>query len=173
MTSRPRRTRATARWSLVLALVLTAWLSAACGVTRGDEGNDMTMMIPNSPGGGYDQTGRAAVSVLERDQILDGSFEVTNVIGAGGSVAMTRLMNAEGDNHMMMTAGLGVVGSLYSFGVDYKLQDATPLAQLIEDQEGVLVPADSPYKTIDEFLAAWKKDPASSSGTRHATTDWN
>jgi putative tricarboxylic transport membrane protein len=159
MTSRPRRTRATARWSLVLALVLTAWLSAGCGVTRGDEGNDMTMMIPNSPGGGYDQTGRAAVSVLERDQILDGSFEVTNVIGAGGSVAMTRLMNAEGDNHMMMTAGLGVVGSLYSFGVDYKLQDATPLAQLIEDQEGVLVPADSPYKTIDEFLAAWKKDP--------------
>ncbi|RYP88870.1 tripartite tricarboxylate transporter substrate binding protein [Nocardioides guangzhouensis] len=163
MTSRPRRTRnrrpGTARWSLVLALVLTAWLSAGCGVTRGDEGNDMTMMIPNSPGGGYDQTGRAAVSVLERDKILDGSFEVTNVIGAGGSVAMTRLMNAEGDNHMMMTAGLGVVGSLYSFGVDYKLQDATPLAQLIEDQEGVLVPADSPYKTIDDFLAAWKKDP--------------
>jgi putative tricarboxylic transport membrane protein len=160
MTRRARRSRASTRWTLALALVLTAWLAAGCGVTRGDAGNDMTMMIPNSPGGGYDQTGRAAVSVLERDRILDGSFEVTNVIGAGGSVAMTRLMNAEGDEHMMMTAGLGVVGSLYSFGVDYKMQDATPLAQLIEDQEGVLVPADSPYRTIDDFLAAWKKDPA-------------
>ena len=161
MTSRPRSSRTTAagRWSLVLALVLTAWVAAGCGVTRADEANDMTMMIPNSPGGGYDQTGRAAVSVMERDKILDGSFEVTNVIGAGGSVAMTRLMNEEGDNHTMMTVGLGVVGSLYSFGVDYKLQDATPLAQLIEDQEGVLVPADSPYQTIDDFLAAWKKDP--------------
>ena len=29
---------------------------------------------------------------------------------------------------------LGVVGSLYSFGAPYKLDDATPLAQLIEDQ---------------------------------------
>ena len=74
---------------------------------------------------------------------------------------MTRLMNAEGDEHTMMTVGLGVVGSLYSFGVDYQLQDATPLAQLIEDQEGVLVPADSPYKTIDDLVKAWKEDPGS------------
>ena len=117
------------------------------------------MMIPNSPGGGYDQTGRAAVSVMEQDDITGGTFEVTNILGAGGSVAMTRLMNAEGDEHTMMTVGLGVVGSLYSFGLDYKLQDATPLAQLIEDQEGVLVPADSPYKTIDDFVEAWKEDP--------------
>jgi putative tricarboxylic transport membrane protein len=116
-------------------------------------------MIPNSPGGGYDQTGRAAVSILERKNIVEGSFEVTNVIGAGGSVAMTRLMNAEGDEHTMMTVGLGVVGSTYSFGGDYRLQDATPLAQLISDQEGVLVPADSPYKTIDDLVTAWQKDP--------------
>ena len=98
---------------------------------------------------------------MEDDDITGGSFEVTNVIGAGGSVAMTRLMNAEGDEHTMMTAGLGVVGSLYSFGARYKLDDATPLAQLIEDQEGVLVPADSPFKTIDDLVAAWEKDPDS------------
>ena len=86
----------------------------------------MTMLIPNSPGGGYDQTGRAAVAVMEDGDITGGSFEVTNVIGAGGSVAMTRLMNAEGDERTMMTVGLGVVGSLYSFGAPYKLDDATP-----------------------------------------------
>ena len=125
------------------------------------QSNDMTMLIPNSPGGGYDQTGRAAIAVMENADITGGSFEVTNVIGAGGSVAMTRLMNAEGDERTMMTAGLGVVGSLYSFGVPYKLQDATPLAQLIEDQEGVLVPADSPFETIDDLVAAWQDDPSS------------
>ena len=41
-------------------------LATGCGVTRGDESKDLLMMIPNSPGGGYDQTGRAAVSVMER-----------------------------------------------------------------------------------------------------------
>lgn len=141
------------------ALGAALLMATGCGVTRGPQSSDLTMLIPNSPGGGYDQTGRAAVAVMEHGDITGGSFEVTNVIGAGGSVAMTRLMNADGDERTMMTAGLGVVGSLYSFGAPYKLDDATPLAQLIEDQEGVLVPADSPFKTIDDLVKAWQDDP--------------
>lgn len=154
---RPPRRRALA---LLTAAAVAVALSS-CGVTRGDDTRDIAMWIPNSPGGGYDQTGRAAVSVMEQEDITGGSFEITNILGAGGSVAMTRLMNTPGDEHTMMTVGLGVVGSLYSFGLDDKLQDATPLAQLIEDQEGVLVPADSPYESIDDFVTAWKKDPGS------------
>ncbi|MBC2933325.1 tripartite tricarboxylate transporter substrate binding protein [Nocardioides sp. zg-1228] len=154
-----QRTRRVAATATALATVVL--LATGCGVTRGDASDDMTMLIPNSPGGGYDQTGRAAVAVMENGDITGGSFEVTNVIGAGGSVAMTRLMNAEGDERTMMTAGLGVVGSLYSFGAPYRLDDATPLAQLIADQEGVLVPADSPFETIDDLVAAWQDDPGS------------
>ena len=151
------------RRSVAVAVSLGAalLLATGCGVTRGEQSRDLTMLIPNSAGGGYDQTGRAAVAVMDKGDITGGSFEVTNVIGAGGSVAMTRLMNADGDERTLMTAGLGVVGSLYSFGVPYKLQDATPLAQLIEDQEGVLVPADSPFETIDDLVAAWQDDPGS------------
>ena len=156
-----RRRRTTRAIAMVVALGSAMVLATGCGVTRGDESRDLTMLIPNSPGGGYDQTGRAAVAVMENGDITGGSFEVTNVIGAGGSVAMTRLMNAEGDERTLMTAGLGVVGSLYSFGAPYSMDDATPLAQLIEDQEGVLVPADSPYETIDDLVQAWQDDPAS------------
>jgi tripartite-type tricarboxylate transporter receptor subunit TctC len=140
-------------------LTLAAALASGCGVTRGDQGDDLAMWIPNSPGGGYDQTGRAAVAVMEKDDIIDGTFEVTNIIGGGGSIAMSRLMNAKGDENLMMTVGLGVVGATYSLGLEKRPQDATPLAQLIEDQEGILVPADSPFKTVDDFLEAWKKNP--------------
>ena len=144
---------------LVGPLVYVLVLTSCAGVTRGDQSRDIQMLIPNSPGGGYDLTGRAAVDTMKALGTTGGSFDVTNIIGAGGSVAMTELMNEQGDENVMMTVGLGVVGSLYSFGNEYKLQDATPLAQLIEEYEGVLVPADSPFKTIDDFVAAWKKDP--------------
>ncbi len=140
-----------------MTAVLT--LTSCAGVTRGDDSLDLHMLIPNSPGGGYDQTGRAAVSTMKDLDVTGGTFDVTNVIGAGGSVAMTELMNEKGDEQTMMTVGLGVVGSLYSFGNDFKLQDATPLAQLIEEYEGVLVPASSPFKTIGDFVEAWKADP--------------
>lgn len=158
--SRARRRPAAAAVAALTALALTAVLSS-CGVTRGEDTKDIAMWIPNSAGGGYDQTGRAAVSVMEQGDVTGGDFEVTNILGAGGSVAMTRLMGAEGDEHTMMTVGLGVVGSLYSFGLEDRVHDATPLAQLIEDQEGILVPADSPYRTVDDFVDAWKEDPRS------------
>jgi len=117
------------------------------------------MLIPNAPGGGYDQTGRAGVQVMEDNDVTGGDFSVFNIEGAGGSVALTDLMGDEGDEHTMMTVGLGVVGSLYSFASPYSLQDATPLAQLITEPEGILVPGDSPLKTIDDFVEAWKSDP--------------
>ena len=77
------------------------------------------MIIPNSPGGGYDQTGRAAVKVMEDEDITGGSFTVDNVVGAGGAGAMTSLIGKAGDEHTMMTVGLGVVGSTYSFASAY------------------------------------------------------
>ena len=70
----------------VLLLAMTS-----CGVTRGDDSRDLLMIIPNSPGGGYDQTGRAAVQVMEDDDVTGGSFTVDNVVGAGGASAMTTL----------------------------------------------------------------------------------
>lgn len=151
----------TARRAVAVTAALVAVVATTgCGVTRGADSRDIAMWIPNSPGGGYDQTGRAAVSVFEQNDVTGGDFEVTNILGAGGSVALTRLMGAEGDEHTMMTMGLGVVGSAYSFALPYKVTDATPIAQLIEDQEGVLVPADSPYQTIDDFVSAWQEDPS-------------
>ncbi|MEL7976342.1 tripartite tricarboxylate transporter substrate-binding protein [Isoptericola sp. F-RaC21] len=159
-TTSRRRRGARAAVAAALAATLVA-VTAACGVTRGDDSTDLDMWIPNSPGGGYDQTGRAAVGVLDRDDITGGDIQVTNILGAGGSVAMSRLMGEAGNERLMMTLGLGVVGSTYSFGVDARPHDATPLAQLIEEQEGVLVPADSPFETIDDLVAAWEKDPGS------------
>jgi len=140
---------------------MVAVATAACGVTRGEDTRDLLMIIPNSPGGGYDQTGRAAVGVMEENDITGGSFTVDNVIGAGGAAAMTDLIGEAGDEHTMMTVGLGVVGSTYSFASTYGLLDATPLAQLMSEPEAILVPADSAYKTVDDFVKAWKADPGS------------
>jgi putative tricarboxylic transport membrane protein len=146
-----------------LAIALSAaLLLTACGVTRGDDPSGLhrlRMMVPNSPGGGYDLTARTAVKIMEDDDIT-GRVEVFNVIGAGGTVAMARLMNEKGNEDLMMTMGLGVVGATYTNGSKIKASDATALAKLIEDPGAIFVPADSPFKTIGDFVAAWKKDPA-------------
>jgi putative tricarboxylic transport membrane protein len=68
-------------------------------------------------------------------------------------------MNERGNDDLMMTMGLGVVGATYTNGSKIKASDATALAKLIEDPGAIIVPADSPFKTVQDFVAAWKADP--------------
>lgn len=117
------------------------------------------MMVPNSPGGGYDLTARTAVRIME-DENITGRVEVFNVIGDGGAVAMARLMNEVGNDDLMMTMGLGVVGASYTFDTGVRASDATALAKLIEDPGAIVVPADSPFATVGDFVAAWRADPS-------------
>ena len=55
--------------------------------------------------------------------------------------------------------GLGVVGAVYTNKSEATVDKAVPIARLIEEQEAILVPADSPFKTVDDFVKAWKADP--------------
>ncbi|MEG9226097.1 Bug family tripartite tricarboxylate transporter substrate binding protein [Aeromicrobium sp. Sec7.5] len=154
------------RWSRALALALAAVLVAtvsACGVTRDGTDPDnrrLRMMIPNSPGGGYDLTGRAAAQTMEQEG-LTGRFEINNVIGASGTVAMQRLLNEEGSEDVMLLMGLGVVGAVFTNRSDATVDRATPIAGLVAEAEGILVPADSPFQTLDDLVEAWKADPGS------------
>ncbi|MCG8154200.1 tripartite tricarboxylate transporter substrate binding protein [Pimelobacter simplex] len=146
--------------ALLIALALTV-LAAGCGVTRGADDPDnrrLRMFIPNSPGGGYDLTGRAAARAMQ-DNELTGRFEIRNIQGASGTVAMQRLLNEKGSDDLMMVMGLGVVGAVYTNKSEATPLKMTPIARLVEEQEGILVPAHSPFKTLADLVEAWKKDP--------------
>lgn len=153
------------------ALAATVALTvSACGVTdngdadstgAGEESiSGRRIMVPNSPGGGYDQTARTAAAVIEQEDIASG-IEVFNLDGAGGTVGLARTVNEEGNGDLAMLMGLGVVGASYTYDTDASLGDTTPLARLIEEPGAVMVPKDSPYQTIDDLVAAWKQDPGS------------
>ena len=146
--------------ALLVALAL-AVVASGCGVTRGSDdpsNRRLRMMIPNSVGGGYDLTGRAAARAME-DNDLTGRFEITNVQGASGTVAMQRLVNEHGADDLMMIMGLGVVGAVYTNKSSATPLKMTPIARLVEEQEGILVPADSPFETVDDLVEAWREDP--------------
>jgi len=136
---------------------------SACGVTDDNGSSDKSIsgreiMVPNSAGGGYDTTARTAASVIESEKIAS-DLEVFNLEGAGGTVGLARTVNEKGNGDLAMLMGLGVVGASYTNDTDASLTETTPLARLIEEPGAVIVSKDSPYKTIDDLVTAWKKDP--------------
>ncbi len=118
----------------------------------------LRLMVPNSPGSGYDTTGRAVAKALEDDKLAD-SIEVFNLEGAGGTVGLQRLVNEKGNGSLVMQMGLGVVGAQFSNKSEATLDETTPVARLIEESEAIVVPADSPYKSLDDLVNAWKANP--------------
>src|SRR5688572_6790115 len=149
--------------AVAAGLVLTGCGTTAEGGSASDSAEDgpmsgLQVMVPNSPGSGYDTTAREWVQVLE-DEGLAESVEVFNLEGAGGTVGLQRLVNEEGNAEMLMQMGLGVVGAQYSNQSEATLDQTTPIAKLIEEAEAIVVPADSPYESLDDLVTAWKADP--------------
>lgn len=162
----PSSSRAVRTAAGALGLVLAAASVTACGVTgssadeSGKSLSDLRIMVPNSPGGGYDITARTAAKVMEDAKITTGT-EVFNLEGAGGTVGLARTVNEKGNGDLAMLMGLGVVGASYTNESEASLTETTPIARLIEEYGAVLVPKDSPFETIDDLVAKWKANPRS------------
>jgi putative tricarboxylic transport membrane protein len=136
---------------LLLALVATG-----CGGGRAFTG--LRLMVPNTPGSGYDLTARSAVKTLE-DEGLARDVEVFNLPGASGAVGLARLVNERGNGRLLMQMGLGLIGAIHTHPTQVSVADTTPIARLVEDAEAVVVPAGSPYANLGALMAAWRADP--------------
>ncbi|MYV66824.1 tripartite tricarboxylate transporter substrate binding protein [Streptomyces sp. SID2131] len=142
----------------LLVLVGPPMLSPGSGSDTGTRIPGLRLMVPNTPGGGYDITARTVAKDAE-EAGLTGDVEVFNLPGAGGTVGLTRLVGERGNGRLAMSMGLGVVGAVHTNKTPSTLTDTTPIARLTEEQDIVVVGKDSPYRTIQDLLAAWKKDP--------------
>ncbi|MGP3771262.1 Bug family tripartite tricarboxylate transporter substrate binding protein [Streptomyces sp. SDT5-1] len=144
--------------SALLVLVAPPLLTSGSGADTGTRIPGLRLMVPNTPGGGYDITARTAAKNAE-DAELTHNIEVFNLPGAGGTVGLTRLVGEHGNGKLAMSMGLGVVGAARSNHSPKTLADTTPIARLTEESDVVVVAKDSPYKNIKQLVDAWKKHP--------------
>jgi putative tricarboxylic transport membrane protein len=136
----------------------------------------LTLVAPASPGGGWDQTARAMQQALQQTGAAR-VVKVVNVAGAGGTVGLAQFVNAQkGKGDVLMVTGLIMVGAVLTNKSPVTLAQVTPIARLTGEYEVLVVPAASPYRTLGEFIKAWKTNPGlpiaggSAGGTDHMLT---
>ncbi|MFI2361736.1 Bug family tripartite tricarboxylate transporter substrate binding protein [Promicromonospora sp. NPDC019610] len=142
---------------IVLALAL-----AGCSVLESNGGggdaaiDELSIVVPAGPGGGWDQTGRAMQADLQEEGLV-GSATVTNVDGAGGTVGLANIANAT-DPNTLLVMGLVMVGAVETNQSQARIEHTTPIARLTEEQEVIVVPKESPYQTVDDLVADIKEN---------------
>ncbi len=117
----------------------------------------ITLIVPWGAGGGTDATARIIGSLLEKE--LGAPINVVNRTGGSGVVGHAAIASAAPDGYTIgiVTVEIGMMhwqGLTELSGVSY-----TPIGLVNADPSGIEVRADSPYKTVNELVAAIKANP--------------
>ncbi|OWV72416.1 C4-dicarboxylate ABC transporter substrate-binding protein [Rhizobium sp. R339] len=146
------------KYGLMAAMIGTALSVGSISATAQDL--ELTITAPAGAGGGWDSASRS----LQEAMMASGnakSVQVVNVPGAGGTVGLAQFIGtAKGSPNQLLVAGITLVGASISNKSPVDLTQVTPLARLTGDPLVIVVPKDSPIKSIDDLLAAIKADVA-------------
>jgi putative tricarboxylic transport membrane protein len=134
----------------------------------------LKMMIPANPGGGWDQTGRNLAAAMQSAKLVS-SVQFDNKGGAGGTIGLAQFVNSsKGDPNALMIGGMVMVGAIYLDDAPVNLTMVTPIARLTGEYEAVVVPTNSPHKSMGDLIKAFKANPGgvswgggSAGGTDH------
>lgn len=118
----------------------------------------MTLIAPAAAGGGWDTVAREMQQAMKANGLVN-NVQVVNMPGAGGTIALSNLSMLEGQANNIMVGGTGQLAATIQYGSSATLDDVTALAVLFEEYDVIVVPADSPYETLDDLIEEWQADP--------------
>jgi tripartite-type tricarboxylate transporter receptor subunit TctC len=120
----------------------------------------VTLVVPFPPGGSTDAIARVIGQKLQEK--LGQSFVVDNKAGATGTIGAAFVKRAPADGYTLFVSSLGpfVIAPHLIKGVQYDaLKDLDPITVAVQAPNVLVVPANSPYKTVADLLEGLKKTP--------------
>jgi tripartite-type tricarboxylate transporter receptor subunit TctC len=140
-------------------------LLVSCTVVQAQEtfpSKPLTMIVPFPPGGVADITGRPLAAMMERS--LKQPVLVVNRTGAGGALGMSQVAKSAPDGYTILMG----LSSISIFPVSdringrppaYEMKEFAPIALISSDPTVLVVRAESPYRTLKDFVDAAKANP--------------
>ncbi|MDR3200096.1 MAG: tripartite tricarboxylate transporter substrate binding protein [Spirochaetales bacterium] len=153
---------------MIVVLCLLLFVIGAGAAFAGGAGDQASEKWPSRPitvivnmgaGGDTDYNGRLICRHLEKE--LGVSIPVSNVTGGNGSIANAQYKDGNPDGYTFLITNTVALSGNEATGLSNFGYDAfTPVAIFGKQSgENLIVPANSPYKTMQEFIVASKAKP--------------
>src|SRR5512136_1258896 len=120
----------------------------------------ITVIIPWSAGGGTDVAGRILIPKLSK--ILGVPIQAVNKPGGSGIIGTLEAVKAPPDGYTLFIDCGGTSSIQYAWSKDlpYKVEERTYIARFIQTQYFLIVPASSPFKTVEDLVNAIRTNPS-------------
>ncbi len=156
------------KWTIgLLSLVMLAVAPAAQAAAFPTK--DVKVIVPFAPGGGVDVTVRMLGEVAPK--YLGGKkLIVENLPGGGAVTGQTAGAKAKPDGYTLLAYTSSVVSNPMQKKTAFTYKDFAVINMYCFDPEVLVVPANSQYKTLKEFVDASKKKDITMATPGHSTS---
>jgi putative tricarboxylic transport membrane protein len=136
----------------------------ACGSMNatgtGGTPNNVQFIVDTGPGGGSDLFAREIIKIARDEKILTDNWPVVAKPEGGGLGAMAFLKGKPGDSNLISAfTSKWIIAGQATASAPATMADLTPVVMLADEIQVIAAPADAPYNTMTEFLAAAKSNP--------------
>ena len=123
----------------------------------------ITMIVPFPPGGVADTVARPVAEALSRE--LKQSVVIENKSGAGGAVGIGQAARAAGDGYtlLMSLSSISILpeaDKILDRKPMFQIDQFKPIARITADPTVLVVRADAPWRTLEDFIADVRRKPA-------------
>jgi len=120
----------------------------------------ITLIVPWSAGASTDLTAR--IMAAKMSQILRVPIQVVTKPGGSGMIGTLDVMQSQPDGYTLLVDCGGTSSIQYAWAKDlpYKVEDRTYIARIMYSPFSMIVPASSPWKTVDDLVKAIRRDPS-------------
>lgn len=139
-----------------VALLVGSLGVAAPGLAAWEPTKAVEFVVPAGTGGGADQMARFLQGVIVKHNLMKQPLIVINKSGGAGAEGFLDVKDSEGDPHKIVISLSNLFTTPLATGVPFHWKDMTPVSMLALDQFVLWVNADTPYKSVQDYVAAAK-----------------
>lgn len=145
--------------SVVLCIAMAATMITGCGAKDGKyPSDDIEVIVPKAAGGGTDTSTRGLLTFMEKN--MEGAkFNVTNNSDGGGITGMVATSEAKADGYTLGAVTVELDMFCFQGKTDLTFEKYDAVAMPIAAPAALIVQADAPYNSIDEFVAYCQENP--------------
>lgn len=119
---------------------------------------DITFIVPYSPGGGSDQQARRLQPGLEK--ALGVGIRIVYKAGGGGAIGFSELYGSKPDGYTISNVVVpNIIVTAKGQDVGYKAEEFAYIGMTAQAVGALMVPKNSPFKSLDDFVAHAKANP--------------
>jgi tripartite-type tricarboxylate transporter receptor subunit TctC len=117
----------------------------------------VTVIVHTAPGGGSTVNAQSVQRQFEK--AIGGSMMIVNKPGGGGTIAWNFVANAPADGYTVLAVNPSLIVTRYTTQTGVSYERFEPLIMTVLVPAGVVVRADSPWKTLKDFIDHAKANP--------------